>query len=74
MSPGETDVMLRSAGGIEASNLTFFDHPNDKAFLEATVLAPVPPAFVHRAAFGSQTHVLGIFLDCALKKEQNVES
>lgn len=41
---------------------TFFDHSHGKALLEATILASVPPAFVHMAAFGSQTHVLGLFL------------
>lgn len=48
------------------SEVTFFDHPHGEALLEATVLAPVPPAFVHRAAFGSQAHVLGLFLNRAL--------
>lgn len=44
------------------SEVTFFDHAHCEALLEATVLAPVPPAFVHGAAFGGQAHVLGVFL------------
>lgn len=56
--------------GFEVHWFTFFDHPHCEALLEATILASVPPAFVHRAAFGGQTHIFGIFLDCALRGER----
>jgi len=51
---------------LKHPSFTFFDHSHNEALLEAAVLTSVPSAFVHRAAPGRQTHVLGILLDRAL--------
>lgn len=48
--------------------LTVPDHPHSQTLLETAELAAVPPALVHWAAPGCQTHVVGILLHCALTR------
>lgn len=67
------DVKLQEAC-VQHSIVTFSDHSDGKAFLEATVLAAIPPPFVYRANLGRQTHILGIFLHCALEGDDNILS
>lgn len=50
--------------------LTFLHHADAQALLEATVLAAVASPLVHGAVFTGQTHVLGVFLHRALRRER----
>lgn len=51
---------------------TFFDHPHDKALLEATVLAPVSPSLINGAVFVGKADVLGVFLNSSLQMKTSV--
>ena len=54
--------------------LTFLDHANAQALLEATILAAVASPLVHRTVLTGQTDILGIFLDCSLEKSTNAKT
>lgn len=50
--------------------LTFLHHANTQTLLKAAVLAAVTSPLVHRTVLAGQTHILGVFLHSALRREE----
>lgn len=51
-------------------SLTFLHHADTQTLLKAAVLAAVASPLVHRTVLAGQTHILGVFLHSALKREE----
>lgn len=57
-------------GHLFSSALTFLHHADAETLLKAAVLAAIASPLVHRTVLTGQTHILGIFLNGALRKTQ----
>ena len=53
-----------------ACSLTFLHHADTQTLLKAAVLAAVASPLVHRTVLTGQTHILGVFLHGALRRER----